>query len=46
MVGFGVVLICVVGVVMNVLILYMVNGNEWNWEFKMVWFYVGFGMFF
>ncbi|KAH7355901.1 general substrate transporter [Pyrenochaeta sp. MPI-SDFR-AT-0127] len=41
--GFGAACTCVVGVVMNVLVPYMTNANEWNWGFKTGWFYAGVG---
>ncbi|KAL4900635.1 hypothetical protein BDW74DRAFT_182470 [Aspergillus multicolor] len=41
--GFGAASTCVIGVVMNVLVPYMTNANEWNWELKTGWFYAGVG---
>ncbi|KAH8652623.1 general substrate transporter [Tricladium varicosporioides] len=41
--GFGAASTCVVGVVMNVLVPYMVNANKWNWGLKTGWFYAGVG---
>ncbi|KAL3480570.1 general substrate transporter [Aspergillus californicus] len=41
--GFGAASTCVVGVVMNVLVPYMTNANEWNWSLKTGWFYAGVG---
>ncbi|GFF22106.1 general alpha-glucoside permease [Aspergillus udagawae] len=41
--GFGAATTCVVGVVMNVLVPYMTNANEWNWGLKTGWFYAGVG---
>ncbi|GIC87545.1 putative MFS alpha-glucoside transporter [Aspergillus udagawae] len=41
--GFGAATTCVVGVVMNVLVPYMTNANEWNWGLKTGWFYAGIG---
>jgi hypothetical protein len=41
--GFGAASTCVVGVIMNVLVPYMTNKNEWNWGLKTGWFYAGFG---
>ncbi|GAQ02719.1 hypothetical protein ALT_0040 [Aspergillus lentulus] len=41
--GFGAATTCVVGVVMNVLVPYMTNVNEWNWGLKTGWFYAGVG---
>ncbi|KAF7177449.1 hypothetical protein CNMCM7691_005702 [Aspergillus felis] len=41
--GFGAATACVVGVVMNVLVPYMTNANEWNWGLKTGWFYAGVG---
>ncbi|KAM6516456.1 hypothetical protein FALCPG4_014639 [Fusarium falciforme] len=42
--GFGAAITCVVGIVMNVLVPYMVNEHEWNWGFKTGWFYAGVGL--
>ncbi|KAM5343675.1 hypothetical protein ACJ41O_012212 [Fusarium nematophilum] len=42
--GFGAAITCVVGIVMNVLVPYMVNANRWNWGFKTGWFYAGVGL--
>ncbi|KAH1911623.1 hypothetical protein KXV57_000007 [Aspergillus fumigatus] len=41
--GFGAATTCVVGVLMNVLVPYMTNTNEWNWGLKTGWFYAGVG---
>ncbi|RDW74636.1 putative MFS alpha-glucoside transporter [Aspergillus mulundensis] len=41
--GFGAASTCVIGVIMNVLVPYMTNANEWNWELKTGWFYAGVG---
>ncbi|EDP55328.1 hypothetical protein KXW98_003582 [Aspergillus fumigatus] len=41
--GFGAATTCVVGVLMNVLVPYMTNANEWNWGLKTGWFYAGVG---
>ncbi|KAL6235919.1 hypothetical protein BDW75DRAFT_229962 [Aspergillus navahoensis] len=41
--GFGAASTCVIGVVMNVLVPYMTNANEWNWGLKTGWFYAGVG---
>ena len=42
--GFGAAITCVVGIVMNVLVPYMVNQHKWNWGFKTGWFYAGVGL--
>lgn len=42
--GFAAASTCVIGVVMNNLVPYMVNANEWNWGFKTGWFYAGVGL--
>ncbi|KAH6950410.1 general substrate transporter [Ilyonectria sp. MPI-CAGE-AT-0026] len=42
--GFAAAATCVIGVVMNNLVPYMVNANEWNWGFKTGWFYAGVGL--
>ncbi|SPO00282.1 probable MFS alpha-glucoside transporter [Cephalotrichum gorgonifer] len=42
--GFGAASTCVAGVVMNVLVPYMVNADEWNWGLKTGWFYAGLGL--
>ncbi|KAF5010165.1 hypothetical protein FDECE_3658 [Fusarium decemcellulare] len=42
--GFGAAITCVVGIVMNVLVPYMVNAHKWNWGFKTGWFYAGLGL--
>ncbi|KAH3957097.1 hypothetical protein HBH70_187800 [Parastagonospora nodorum] len=42
--GFAAALSCVAGVVMNQLVPYMVNENEWNWGYKTGWFYAGIGL--
>lgn len=41
--GFGAALSCVMGVIMNVLVPYMLNTNEWNWGLKTAFFYLGVG---
>ncbi|KAH8589825.1 putative transporter [Bisporella sp. PMI_857] len=41
--GFGAASTCVVGVIMNVLVPYMVNANKWAWGLKTGWFYAGVG---
>jgi len=41
--GFGAALSCVLGVVMNVLVPYMLTENEWNWGLKTAFFYFGIG---
>lgn len=33
----------VMGVIMNVLVPYMLNTNEWNWGLKTAFFYLGVG---
>ncbi|KAF6824322.1 MFS alpha-glucoside transporter [Colletotrichum plurivorum] len=42
--GFGAACTCVVGIVMNVLVPYMVNANKWDWGLKTGWFYAGVGL--
>ncbi|KAH6984030.1 hexose transporter [Ilyonectria destructans] len=42
--GFGAATTCVIGVVMNNLVPYMVNANAWNWGLKTGWFYAGVGL--
>ena len=42
--GFGAASTCVAGVVMNVLVPYMVNADEWGWGLKTGWFYAGLGL--
>ncbi|KAJ0314220.1 hypothetical protein Brms1b_007094 [Colletotrichum noveboracense] len=42
--GFGAACSCVIGIVMNVLVPYMVNANKWNWGYKTGWFYAGVGL--
>jgi hypothetical protein len=42
--GFAAAISCVAGVVMNQLVPYMINENEWNWGYKTGWFYVGVGI--
>ena len=42
--GFGAASTCVAGVVMNVLVPYMVNADEWGWGLKTGWFYAGVGL--
>ncbi|KAK1488814.1 sugar transporter [Colletotrichum abscissum] len=42
--GFGAACTCVIGIVMNVLVPYMVNANKWNWGLKTGWFYAGVGL--
>ncbi|KAH8893632.1 putative MFS alpha-glucoside transporter [Thozetella sp. PMI_491] len=41
--GFAQGVSCVIGIIMDVLVPYMVNTNQWNWSFKTGWFYVGLG---
>ena len=41
--GFALGVSCVIGIIMDVLVPYMVNANQWNWSFKTGWFYVGLG---
>ncbi|UOH83758.1 hypothetical protein LQV05_006495 [Cryptococcus neoformans] len=41
--GFGAALSCVMGVIMNVLVPYMLNTSEWNWGLKTAFFYLGVG---
>lgn len=42
--GFGAASTCVAGVIMNVLVPYMVNADEWDWGLKTGWFYAGLGL--
>ncbi|KAL4907750.1 hypothetical protein BDW74DRAFT_166402 [Aspergillus multicolor] len=42
--GFAAASTCVVGVLFNVLIPYMVNANQWNWALKTCWFFAGLGL--
>ncbi|KAH0429116.1 saponin hydrolase precursor [Colletotrichum camelliae] len=42
--GFGAACSCVISIVMNVLVAYMVNANKWNWGYKMGYFYAGAGL--
>ncbi|GFZ49942.1 hypothetical protein JCM24511_07345 [Saitozyma sp. JCM 24511] len=42
--GFAAATSCVVGVVMDVLVPYMLNTNQWNWGLKTCWFYAGAGL--
>jgi MFS family permease len=42
--GFAAAISCIAGVVMNQLVPYMINENEWNWGYKTGWFYVGVGI--
>ncbi|KAK7222342.1 hypothetical protein V2G26_010345 [Clonostachys chloroleuca] len=42
--GFAMASSCVVGIVMDVLVPYMVNSNQWNWSLKTGWFYAGLGL--
>ncbi|WWD19903.1 hypothetical protein CI109_104372 [Kwoniella shandongensis] len=42
--GFAAALSCVMGVIMNVLVPYMLNANEWNWGLKTAFFYAGIGI--
>ncbi|KAI8312025.1 MFS transporter fmqE [Colletotrichum sp. SAR11_59] len=42
--GFGAACSCVIGIMMNVLVPYMVNANKWNWGYKTGWFYAGVGL--
>jgi len=41
--GFAAAMSCVFGVIMNVLVPYMLNENEWNWGLKTAFFYTGIG---
>ena len=41
--GFAAAVSCVGGVIMNVLVPYMLNENEWNWGLKTAFFYTGLG---
>uniref|UniRef100_A0A8H7NHC2 Major facilitator superfamily (MFS) profile domain-containing protein n=1 Tax=Bionectria ochroleuca TaxID=29856 RepID=A0A8H7NHC2_BIOOC len=41
--AFAVGITCVLGVIMDVFVLYMVNANQWNWGLKISWFYAGIG---
>ena len=42
----GVAVACsaLVGLVMDFLVPYMVNKNQWNWSLKTGWFYAGLGL--
>ncbi|KAH8806186.1 hexose transporter [Xylogone sp. PMI_703] len=42
--GFAAASTCVIGIVMNNLVPYMTNTNEWNWGLKTGWFYFGVGL--
>ncbi|KAL3294218.1 hexose transporter [Colletotrichum asianum] len=42
--GSGAACSCVIGIMMNVLVPYMVNANKWNWGYKTGWFYAGVGL--
>ncbi|CAI6089379.1 hypothetical protein V2G26_011391 [Clonostachys chloroleuca] len=42
--AFAVGITCVVGVIMDVLVPYMVNSHQWNWSLKTGWFYTGLGL--
>lgn len=42
--GFAAAVTCVAGILMNVLIPYMTNSNQWNWGLKTGWFYFGVGL--
>ncbi|CAH0024995.1 unnamed protein product [Clonostachys rhizophaga] len=42
--GFAMGASCVVGIIMDVLVPYMVNANQWNWSLKTGWFYAGLGL--
>ncbi|RSH89648.1 hypothetical protein EHS25_002199 [Saitozyma podzolica] len=41
--GFAAALSCVMGVVMNVLVPYMLSADAWNWGLKTAFFYLGIG---
>ncbi|KAK1925258.1 sugar transporter [Papiliotrema laurentii] len=41
--GFAAAMSCVFGVIMNVLVPYMLNENQWNWGLKTAFFYTGLG---
>ncbi|KAJ4191822.1 hypothetical protein NW767_010728 [Fusarium falciforme] len=41
--AFAVGITCVLGVIMDVLVPYMVNAHQWNWGLKTGWFYAGIG---
>ncbi|KAG7529200.1 hypothetical protein FFLO_05754 [Filobasidium floriforme] len=42
--GFSAAISVVAGIVMSVLVPYMLNENEWNWNLKTAWFYAGVGL--
>lgn len=42
--GFAFASACVIGVVMDVVVPYMLNSNEWNWGLKTGWFFAGVGL--
>ncbi|KAH7030575.1 putative transporter [Microdochium trichocladiopsis] len=42
--GFSAAVSCIVGIVMNILVPYMVNSIQWNWGLKTGWFYAGVGL--
>ncbi|KAM0425875.1 hypothetical protein ACHAPT_008813 [Fusarium lateritium] len=42
--AFAVCITCVIGVIMDVLVPYMVNKHQWNWGLKTGWFYAGIGL--
>jgi MFS family permease len=42
--GFSAAVSCIVGVVMNILVPYMVNVNQWAWGLKTGFFYAGVGL--
>ncbi|KAF5004462.1 hypothetical protein FDECE_9042 [Fusarium decemcellulare] len=42
--AFAVGITCVLGVIMDVLVPYMVNAHQWNWGLKTGWFYAGIGL--
>jgi hypothetical protein len=41
--GFAAALSCVMGVIMNVLVPYMLSPTAWNWNLKTAFFYLGIG---
>ncbi|KAL4877007.1 general substrate transporter [Aspergillus karnatakaensis] len=42
--GFAAASTCVVGIGLGVLIPYMINANQWNWNLKTSWFFSGLGL--
>lgn len=42
--GFAMASSCVIGIIMDVLVPYMINANNWNWRFKTGFFYAGLGL--